>query len=322
MSWALPIARRLLILAASLFAASLLVFAILAVLPGSPAQVILGTQATPQSVAQLTRQLGLDKPLITQYLDWAGGLLSGSLGRSYISGQPIGPQLGAALAVTGPLILGGLLVGIVIAVPLGMLSALRHDTGRGLKKASGTLITVAGQLGIAIPTFVVGLLLILLFAVKARLLPASGFPGWASDPAGSLRSLVLPCIVLGLAEGAILLRFVRASVLEVLRSDYYRTARAKGLRPMRALLRHGSRNALIPLLTVFALEAGGLIVGAIVVENVFTLPGVGSLLLSEVTNRDLIMVQDIVILACAVVLTLNFLVDLSYRALDPRVGGG
>jgi peptide/nickel transport system permease protein len=316
MSWALPMARRLLILAASLLAASLLVFAILAVLPGSPAQVILGTQATPQSVAQLTQQLGLDKPLIAQYLDWAGGLLSGSLGRSYISGQPIGPQLGAALAVTGPLILGGLLVGMVIAVPLGMLSALRQD------KISGTLITAASQLGIAIPTFVVGLLLILLFAVKARLLPASGFPGWASDPAGSLRSLVLPCIVLGLAEGAILLRFVRASVLEVLRSDYYRTARAKGLRPMRALLRHGSRNALIPLLTVFALEAGGLIVGAIVVENVFTLPGVGSLLLSEVTNRDLIMVQDIVILACAVVLTLNFLVDLSYRALDPRVGGG
>src|SRR5258707_7146706 len=155
MSWVLPIARRLLILAASLFAASLLVFAILAVLPGSPAQVILGTQATPQSVAQLTQQLGLDKPLITQYLDWAGGLLSGSLGNSYISGQPIGPQLGASLAVTGPLILGGLLIRMVIAVPVGMLSALWPG------KTSGTLITVASQLGIAIPTFVVGLLLIL-----------------------------------------------------------------------------------------------------------------------------------------------------------------
>jgi peptide/nickel transport system permease protein len=314
MSVALQVTRRLLILAVSLFAASLLVFAILAVLPGSPAQVILGTQATPQSVAQLSAQLGLDKPLLTQYGDWAGGLLSGRLGTSYISSQPIGGQLSAALEVTGPLILGGLIVGMVIAVPLGMISAIRHD------KISGTVVSVVSQLGIAIPTFVAGLLLILIFAVKVRFLPASGFPGWSASVSGSLRSLVLPSTVLGLAEGAILVRFIRASVLEVLRSDYYRTARAKGLRPMQALRRHGTRNALIPVITVFGLEAGGLIVGAIVVENVFTLPGVGSLLLSGVNNRDLILVQDIVILASMVVLVLNFLVDVSYQLLDPRVG--
>jgi peptide/nickel transport system permease protein len=314
MGVALQVTRRLLILAVSLFAASLLVFAILAVLPGSPAQVILGTQATPQSVAQLSAQLGLDKPLLTQYAGWAGGLLSGRLGTSYISSQPIGGQLSAALEVTGPLILGGLIVGMVIAVPLGMISAIRHD------KISGTVVSVLSQLGIAIPTFVAGLLLILIFAVKIRLLPASGFPGWSASVSGSLRSLVLPSIVLGLAEGAILVRFIRASVLEVLRSDYYRTARAKGLRPMQALRRHGTRNALIPVITVFGLEAGGLIVGAIVVENVFTLPGVGSLLLSGVSNRDLILVQDIVILASTVVLVLNFLVDVSYQLLDPRVG--
>jgi peptide/nickel transport system permease protein len=314
MSVALQVTRRLLILAVSLFAASLLVFAILAVLPGSPAQVILGTQATPQSVAQLSAQLGLDKPLLTQYGDWAGGLLSGRLGTSYISSQPIGGQLSAALEVTGPLILGGLIVGMVIAVPLGMISAIRHD------KISGTVVSVVSQLGIAIPTFVAGLLLILIFAVKVRFLPASGFPGWSASVSGSLRSLVLPSTVLGLAEGAILVRFIRASVLEVLRSDYYRTARAKGLRPMQALRRHGTRNALIPVITVFGLETGGLIVGAIVVENVFTLPGVGSLLLSGVNNRDLILVQDIVILASMVVLVLNFLVDVSYQLLDPRVG--
>jgi peptide/nickel transport system permease protein len=314
MSVALQVTRRLLILAVSLFAASLLVFAILAVLPGSPAQVILGTQATPQSVAQLSAQLGLDKPLLTQYGDWAGGLLSGRLGTSYISSQPIGGQLSAALEVTGPLILGGLIVGMVIAVPLGMISAIRHD------KISGTVVSVVSQLGIAIPTFVAGLLLILIFAVKVRFLPASGFPGWSASVSGSLRSLVLPSTVLGLAEGAILVRFIRASVLEVLRSHYYRTARAKGLRPMQALRRHGTRNALIPVITVFGLETGGLIVGAIVVENVFTLPGVGSLLLSGVNNRDLILVQDIVILASMVVLVLNFLVDVSYQLLDPRVG--
>ncbi len=237
MSTALQVARRLLILAASLFAASVVVFLILAVLPGSPAQVILGTQANPQNVAQLTQQLGLDKPLVVQYGDWAGGLLSGRLGNSYISSQPLGGQLSAALAVTGPLILGGLIVGTLIAVPLGTVSAVRHD------KVSGTVVSVASQLGIAIPTFVSGLLLILIFAVKVRFLPASGFPGWSAGVGQSLRSLVLPSIVLGLAEGAILVRFVRASVLEVLRSDYYRTARAKGLRPMQALrrARHSQR---------------------------------------------------------------------------------
>jgi peptide/nickel transport system permease protein len=313
MSIALQLTRRLLILVASLFAASVVVFLILSVLPGSPAQVILGTQATPQGVAQLTQQLGLDKPLITQYAHWAGGLLSGSLGNSYISSQPLGGELSAALGVTGPLILGALVIGTLIAVPLGALSAIRHD------KVSGAVVSVVSQLGIAIPTFVAGLLLILIFAVKIKFLPASGFPGW-SNVGGALRSLVLPSIVLGLAEGAILVRFIRAAVLEVLRSDYYRTARAKGLRPMQALRRHGTRNALIPVITVFGLEAGGLIVGAIVVENVFTLPGVGSLLLSGVGNRDRLLVQDIVLLVSAVVLVLNFLVDISYRLLDPRVG--
>jgi len=316
MNWALPIARRLVVLAVSLFAASLLVFAILAVLPGSTAQVILGTQATPPSVAQLSQQLGLDKPLVTQYLDWAGGLLHGNLGTSYVSSQPIASLLGPALAVTGPLILGGLVIGIVIAAPLGMISAIRHD------RMSGTAVSIGSQLGIAVPTFVGGLLLILIFAVKVELLPATGFPGWTSSVPGSLRSLVLPSIALGLAEGAILLRFVRAATLEVLRSDYYRTARAKGLRPLRALRRHGTRNVLIPVVTVLGLEIGGLIVGAIVVENVFVLPGVGTLLLSEVNNRDLIGVQDIVLLASAAVLVLNFLVDISYRLLDPRVGVG
>ena len=315
MRWVLPVIRRLVIVAASLLAASLLVFSILAVLPGSPAQVILGTQATPQAVAQLTQQLGLDKPLPRQYLDWAGGLVAGHLGNSYISSLPISGELGPALAVTGPLIVAAIIIGIVIALPLGMASAVRSG------KPSGTAITIGGQLGIAIPTFVGALLLTKVFALMTHLLPATGFPGWQASVTGSLRSLVLPSAALGVAEGAILLRFVRASVLEVLRSDYYRTARAKGLRPMKALRRHGTRNILIPLITVLGLEAGGLIVGAIVVENVFVLPGVGSLLLYSVSDRDLLVVQDIVMLAVTVVLVLNFLVDVSYRFLDPRVVG-
>lgn len=306
--------RRLIILAVSLLGASMLVFALLAILPGSPAQVILGTQATPQSVAELSAKLGLDKPLWRQYVDWLGGLLTGHLGDSYISSQPIGGQLSAALQLTVPLIILGLLFGIVIAVPLGMISALRHD------RPSGALVSVLSQVGIAVPTFVGGIVLIIIFAVTVHLLPAGGFVPWQQDPGQALRSLVLPAVALGVVEGAVLSRFIRASVLEVLRSDYYRTARAKGLRPLQALRRHGTRNALIPVLTVFGLEMAGLIVGAIVVENVFTLPGVGTLLLQAVANRDLILVQDIVIMVSAVVLVLNFLVDLSYRLLDPRVG--
>ena len=314
MSALLQALRRLLILIASLFAASVLVFLVLAVLPGSPAQVILGTQATPASVAALTAKLGLDKPLWQQYADWVGGLLTGHLGTSYISGQPIWAQLSAALQVTVPLILMGLAVGVLIAVPLGMISALRAD------RPSGALVSALSQVGIAIPTFVGGILLIIVFAVTVHLLPSGGFVTWQQSPVQAFRSLILPAIALGVVEGAILSRFVRASILEVLRSDYYRTARAKGLRPLQALRRHGTRNALIPVVTVFGLEMAGLIVGAIVVENVFTLPGVGTMLLQAVDNRDLLLVQDVVIGVSAVVLLLNFLVDLSYRLLDPRVG--
>lgn len=313
MAQGLYLARRLAILVFSLFGASIAVFGVLAVMPGNPAQVILGVQATPQSVRQMEAQLGLNKPLWHQYADWAGSLLSGHLGNSYISNQPIGGVLGPALQVTVPLIILGLIIGVLIAVPFGMVSALRADG------VSGTVISIISQVGIAIPAFVSGIVLIILLAVKVHVFPTGGFVTWQTDPLQALRSLILPAIVLGLAEGAILIRFVRASVIEVLRSDYYRTARAKGLTPMAALRRHGTRNALIPVVTVFGLEMAGLIVGAIVVENVFTLPGVGSLLLSSVNNRDLLVVQDVVILVSAVVLVINFLVDLSYRALDPRV---
>lgn len=307
--------RRLSILVVSLFGASVLVFLVLAVMPGSPAQVILGTQATPSSVAALSAKLGLNKPLWQQYGDWVGGLLTGHLGTSYISGLSISSQLSAALQVTIPLILMGLAVGVLIAVPLGMISALRHD------RPSGALVSALSQIGIAVPVFVGGILLIIGFAVTVHLLPSGGFVTWQQSSVQALRSLILPAISLGIVEGAIISRFIRASILEALRSDYYRTARAKGLRPLQALRRHGTRNALIPVVTVFGLELAGLIVGAIVVENVFTLPGVGTLLLQAVDNRDLIVVQDVVIMVSAVVLVLNFLVDLSYRLLDPRVGG-
>ncbi len=308
------LARRLATLVATLLAASVAVFCLLAILPGKPAQVILGTQATPASVAQLTKQLGLDKPLSHQYLDWVHGLLTGRFGDSYISQLPVGHQIGQALAVTGPLVLLGMLVGIVVAVPLGVAAALYR------RRAAGPAITAGSQIGIAIPNFIAGLLLIYVFSVKLGWLPASGFVTWSQDPWQAFKSLVLPGIALGVVEGAVLSRYVRSAVLDVLRSDYLRTARAKGLSRRQALVRHGFRNGSIPVLTVLGLELPSLIVGAVVIENVFTLPGVGTLLLQAVDNRDLIVVQDVVMLVAVAVLVVNFLVDVSYRLLDPRIG--
>jgi peptide/nickel transport system permease protein len=290
------------------------VFAVLAVLPGSPAQVILGTQATPSAVHALSAKLGLDKPLWKQYADWVGGLVTGRLGRSYISERPIAGQIGSALQVSAPLVGLGLVVGLAVALPMGVLGALRH------RRPSGAAISAASQVGIAVPNFVAGILLIIVFAVVLRLLPASGFTPWGVAPITAIRSLVLPAVALGVVEGAILSRYIRAAVVDVLRSDYLRTARAKGLRPGQALWRHGLRNAAVPVTTVLGLEVAGLIIGAVVVENVFTLPGVGTLLLQSVQNRDLLTVEDIVMMIAGVVLVVNLLVDLSYRLLDPRIG--
>jgi peptide/nickel transport system permease protein len=306
------LAGRVAVVIVSLVAASVAVFAILGILPGSPAEVILGTQATPPAVRQLSKQLGTDKPLWRQYLHWAHGLVTFHFGDSYVSHQAIGHQVGQALQVTGPLILFALIIGLVVALPLGLGGALKYG------RSGGALLGALSQIGIAIPTFVGGILLIIVFAVDIKLLPASGFPGW-SHAGEAIKSLVLPAVTLGLVEGAILSRYVRASVLDQLHSDYLRTARSKGMTRGEALRRHGLRNALVPLVTVLALELAGLLVGAIVVENVFSLPGLGQLLLNAVGNRDLLVVQDVVMLVAAVVLILNLLVDLSYRLLDPRV---
>ncbi|MCU4184950.1 ABC transporter permease [Acidiferrimicrobium sp. IK] len=307
-------AHRLGILVLSLVGASVLVFGALTLLPGSPAQVILGTQATPQSVHHLTVQLGLDKPLWQQYFDWLHGMVTGALGTSYVSQLPIGTQIWQALQVTGPLVLLGLVIGLVIAIPLGLFGALLQG------RATGAVLGAIGQVGLAVPTFVGGTLLIIVFAVEFHVLPASGFPEW-SHPGSALKSLLLPAISLGVVEGGIISRYLRTSVLDLLQSDYLRTARMKGLSMGQALRRHGLRNAMLPLVTVGGLELAGLIVGAIVVENVFTLPGIGTLLLTSVNNRDLLVAQDIVMFVSGTVLVLNLLVDLSYRLLDPRLAG-
>lgn len=307
------LARRLAVLVVTLAVASAGVFGLLSILPGSPAEVILGTAATPASIKQLTAQLGLNQPIWQQYLHWAGGLLSGRLGTSYISQQPIGPEIGQTLTVTGPLVLLGLAVGLIVGLGLGILSARHH---RGLL---GSVFSTISQLGIAVPNYVAGILLLTIITVKLHWLTNSAWNGWSGGPGQALEALTLPCIALGLAEGAVLSRYVRASVIEVLHSDYLRTARAKGLRPGQALVRHGLRNAAVPVVTVLGLQIAGLLVGAIIVENVFTLPGLGTMLVQAIDNRDLIVVQDIVMLIVTTVLVVNLLVDISYRILDPRI---
>ncbi|RZQ64956.1 ABC transporter permease [Amycolatopsis suaedae] len=309
------LARRTGILAASVLAASIVVFVFTSVLPGDPAQVALGVNATPELLARTRQEFGIDRPLITQYLDWMGGVLTGDFGRSYVTRDVIGPQLADRLGVTLWLVGAGMLVAVLIAVPLGTLAAARH------RKPSGAVISGASQLGIAVPAFLAGILLVQVFAVRLQWLPAGGWTPPAQNPGEFLRGLVLPALSLGLVQGAVLTRYVRSSVLDVLGEDYLRTARSKGLMPGRALWRHGLRNAAVPVVTVLGLQLTTLLVGAVVVERVFVLPGLGSMLLDAVAARDLLTVQGIVLVLVVGVLLVNYLVDVLYAVLDPRLRG-
>jgi peptide/nickel transport system permease protein len=297
----------------SLAVSSVLVFAFMAVLPGDPARVALGVNASDQAVAELRQQFGLDRPLPTQYFDWLGGLLHGDLGTSYVSKVAIGPQVFDRLQVTLWLVVAGMIIALVVAVPAGTVMAARH------RKLSGLALSAVSQVGVAVPAFLAGILLIVVFAVKLGWLPANGWTPPAQDPGMFLKQLILPALALGLVQGAVLTRYVRSAVLDVLREDYLRTARAKGLRPFQALLRHGLRNAAVPVVTVLGLQLATLLIGAVVVERVFVIPGLGSLLLDGVSNRDLLLVQDVVMVLVLAVLLVNFIVDLLYVALDPRL---
>ena len=297
----------------SLAVSSVLVFAFMAVLPGDPARVALGVNASDEAVAELRRQFGLDRPLPTQYFDWLGGLLHGDLGTSYVSKAAIGPQVFDRLQVTLWLVVAGMVIALAIAVPAGTVMAARH------RKVSGLALSAVSQVGVAVPAFLAGILLIVVFAVKLGWLPANGWTPPAQDPAMFLQQLILPALALGLVQGAVLTRYVRSAVLDVLREDYLRTARAKGLRPFQALWKHGLRNAAVPVVTVLGLQLATLLIGAVVVERVFVIPGLGSLLLDGVSNRDLLLVQDVVMVLVLAVLLVNFLVDVLYVALDPRL---
>jgi peptide/nickel transport system permease protein len=310
--------RRLGLLLVAVVVTSVLVFVLLRLMPGDLAKVIGGTEATPEQIATIRQQLGLDRPLVHQYLDWVGGILHGDFGSSPLSGETVTGDIGDALSITLPLVLASTVLSIVVAVPLGIIAGARH------RRADGVALSAVSQLGIAIPTFWAGLILIVVFAVKWGVLPAGSFPrdGW-DDKGRAAKSLVLPTVTLALAQGAVLLRFVRSATLDVLHQDYIRTARAKGLTRTQALYRHGLRNAALPIISVLGVQIASLISGVVVIERVFNLPGVGQMLVDDISQRDLEKVQGTVLLLAVIVLVIGFLVDVLHRVVDPRlrVGG-
>ena len=309
----LRIAERTAVLLVSLGVSSALVFGFMVLLPGDPARVALGVNATEGDVSRLRLEFGLERPLVEQYLSWVGGLVHLDPGISYVSRAQIGPQIVDRLQVSLILVAASMTIAVALALPFGTLMAVHH------RKASGLVLSALSQVGVAVPAFLAGILLITVFAVQLRWLPASGWTPPAYDPGMFVKQLVLPALSLGIVQGAVLTRYVRSAVLDVLREDFLRTARAKGLTPMRALVRHGLRNAAVPVVTVLGLQLATLLVGAVVIERVFVIPGLGSLLLDAVGNRDLIVVQDVVMVLVVAVLVVNFVVDLVYLAIDPRL---
>ena len=296
----------------SLLVASAVIFGVVALVPGDPASFMLGTGAQPETLAALRRELGLDQPLPLRYLAWLGGVIQGDFGHSFTYRTPVSGMIVERLQLSLPLALMALALAVVVALPVGLLAAARRGSGADMAVMGGT------QLGIALPNFWFAMLLVLVFAVYLRWLPAGGFAGW-SQPGQALRSLILPAVALALPQAAILARVLRSALIEAQGQDYIRTARAKGLSRRATLLRHGLRNALIPVLTILGMQFSFLLAGAIIIENVFYLPGLGRLIFQAITQRDLIVVQSAVLVLVAVVIIVTFLVDLAYAAIDPRL---
>lgn len=319
--------KRLLTFFVTLAVASVVVFVVLELLPGNVAQLILGDTATPESLAALEDKLGLNQPAWQRYGQWIGGLLTGQTAISYAYDVPTAELILERLQVTVPLALMAMAMTVVTAVALGVYAASRHNRLGDLGVMS------VSQLGIAVPSFWLAILLVLWFSVKLGWFDAGGFPGWVGSPsegegadedAGgglgpALKALVLPAVALAAAQASVLTRWTRSSVLDVMREDYVRTARAKGLSRRAVLWKHVLRNAAIPVLTILGLQLAFLVSGTVVIENVFVLPGIGRLVFQAIANRDIVVVRDVVLLLVAVVVLVNFVVDLLYAWVDPRM---
>lgn len=314
MSYFRHLLRRLILSLVSLIMASALIFGLLRLLPGDIAETRLGIGATPEAVEELRRELGLDRSVVVQYFDWLSNAATGDLGTSLINDVSVSAELRSKARVTAPLIGASALIALIVALPLGLLAGLRH------RRRDGIALSAVSQLGIAVPSFWFGVILVTVFAVNSNLFPAGGFPegGW-SDVGASVRSLVLPTVTLALAQAAVLMRFARSAAIDVLGQDFFRTARATGLSRLRALRIHGLRNSAIPVVSVLGLQVSTLIVGAIVVESVFALPGIGQMLLQDVAIRDFDKVMGTLTVAVAIVFIVSFITDLILGILDPRL---
>ena len=293
--------------------ATIVVFLFMRLIPGDPAQIALGVNATPELLEQTREQFGTNRPLIVQYFEWFGGLLRGDFGTSYVTRTDISPMVLDRVQVSLILVLTAMVVALLVAIPLGTWAAVKH------RNFSGVAIGLGSQIGVAIPGFLAGILLVMIFAVGLGWLPANGWTAPAVDFGDFIRRLILPVVALASVQGAILTRYVRSAVLEVMSEDYLRTARAKGLSKNSALLKHGLRNAAIPVITVTGVQIAALIIGAVVIERVFVIPGLGSMLLDAVGNRDMLTVQSVVMVLVAITLILNLVVDILYTIIDPRL---
>ncbi|MEU4693914.1 ABC transporter permease [Actinoplanes sp. NPDC023714] len=306
--------RRTAILLGSLFLAAVALFVLLRLLPGDPANALLPVGATPEQIEAARRELGTDASLPAQFLTWLGDVFTLDLGSSLISHLPVGPEIAARLPVTIPLTLAAFILAVLVAVPVGALAAIRAD------RWYGPVINAIAQLGIAVPAFWVGLLLITTFALRLGWLPAGGFPpdGW-DDPAAAAEALVLPVVTVALVMAASLIRYVRSSTLDVLNADYLRTARSLGASRSQAMWRHGLRNAAVPVIAVLAMELATTFLGAVVVESVFALPGLGGMLVKGISQHDYPVIQGVMLVSTATVLVVGFLGDLCQRLVDPRL---
>jgi len=307
------IVKRFFVFVITLFVASLIIFLLLEILPGDPASIILGIGAQEDTLAALRSEMGLHLPAPERYFRWITGILNGDFGNSYTYNIPVYSLIIERLSLSIPLALLAISLSTFLAIPLGVFAAANH------KRITDTSIMGFSQLGLAVPNFWFAILLILLFSVKLGWFSAGGFAGWGMGIGAGLKSLTLPAISLALPQAAILARVTRSAVLETMREDYVRTARAKGLSKKAALWRHAVRNALIPVVTILGLQLSFLLAGTIIIENVFYLPGLGRLLFQSISQRDLVVVKNIVLLLAATVVSINFLVDIIYVTLDPRL---
>lgn len=308
--------RRLAFLVVSLVVAMIVIFVLLRLLPGDPANALLSVDATPEQIAAAQAQVGSDQPLAQQFFTWAGQMLRFDLGQSYISTLPVAPEIASRLLITLPLTLLAFALALIVSVIVGITAAVKSD------RWYGSVLSGFSQLGIAVPVFWVGIILVWIFALGLGILPSGGFPrdDW-EDPAEALRALILPVITIALVMSASLARYVRAATLDVLGSDYLRTARAGGSGLGEALLRHGLRNGAVPVVAILGIELSTTLLGAVVVESVFSLPGLGSMLLTGIEQHDFANIQGVLVVSTLFVLLVGFIADIGQRLIDPRLRG-